>query len=178
MDLKERAIALQAERDEFEDIINRGISKFNNVNSKYVDYLDTPDSGWQDQATQYVCGENGITITWFDDIGRCGGRDYETETQTIPYIYFEEDDDLDEINADIDKRKRHEARIKQATLEKTNINSKRLELEKEIRELNQFKRKYDIDVEPKIKIATDSLSITKIDLERQEAFIKDLKNEL
>lgn len=178
MNFKDRAIAFQEEREDIEDIINKGIRKFNNVNNARVDDIYYPDSGWSDQATQYECLNSGIKITWFEDVGRCGGTDYETYMKTIPYEYFEEDEDLDAINADVEKRKSHAYRLSNARSHKSTLNSEKYNLEKEIRELKSFSNKYSMNVDDKIKDIEASLVITKSNIDKQSALIASIEKEI
>lgn len=173
---KEKAIKFQEEKEDMIEVINRGIRKFNNINNKRVEYIE--DLSEYDTPVSYICGEKGIGITWFDDVGRCGSTYYEKEYQLIPYAYFEEDEDLNKINADIEAREAHKGRIKEAQREEININSKRLTLEQEIRELNQVNSKYGIDTKQKISDKKIELVKCKADLERQKTKVMEVKNEL
>jgi len=177
---KEKAIEFQKERDELIEIINIGIIKFNNINKTRVETLDEDIdymSGY-DTPINYVCGENGIRIIWFENIGRCGSTEYEKNSQLIPYAYFEEDDKLDAINKDIERRKKIEYKLSEVQREKISLNSKRLDLEKEIRELHQVKTKYEIDTSTTISEKETELVKCKENLNNKEKQIQEIKNEL
>ena len=182
--IKERAIKFQEEKEEMEDIINRGISKFNNINDKRVEHIEESIDylSGSDTPVVYHCGENGIGIHWFENVGRCGSTDYEKEYQLIPYAYFEEDDDecnnLNSINADIQIRKMHEEKIKRVQREKIELNSNRLEIEKDIRELSQMGTRHGIDTKEKIAEKKRELVQCKANLNRKETELTEVKREL
>ena len=180
MNFKNRVVKFEEEKNEIEDLINRGINKFNNINNKYVQTIETyiEDLCSSDTPLAYVCKEEGIGMTWFDNVGSCGSKYYEDKYQLIPYAYFEEDEDINKINADIEARKAKKARIKEAKKNEMIANLERVSLEKEIKELSTLSAKYDIPLEDKISELKVELTKTKADLERQKNKIKEMENEL
>jgi len=180
MNFKNRAIKFQEEKEKMEDLINRGINKFNRINKKRVENIDENIDyiSEYDTPVVYSCGEKGITIIWFEDIGRCGSTEYEKNSQLIPYEYFEENEDLDKLNEDIIKRENQKNKIIEEQRIEIEINSKRLKLEKDIRELAKISSKYEIRTGYQMKKLEKELKETKIKLEKQKNKIKEIKNEL
>jgi hypothetical protein len=178
MNFKNKALKLQEEKDNFREIINKGIIKFNNINKKDVESIEEIEflTGY-DTVTDYICGEKGITIIWFEEIGRCGESKKEKRKQLIPYIYFEKNEDLNLLDKDIEKRKIIKNKISVAIKEEIEINSKKLNLEKDIRDLNHFSYKHGIDTNKKISEKKEELVSCKAELNRKKEEIKKLKKE-
>ena len=180
MKFKERGIAFQNEKEEIIELINNGISKFNNINDKRVEHIedDIEYINSYDTPTNYLFEDNGVTIIWFEDISICGSTAYEKNTQLIPYPYFEYDDHLEEINRDVNRRKNIEERILKAQKEVNSFNSKKVVLENKIRELKKIKTNYEIDTSEKVEKIEEELIKCKDELNIKKDNLKEIKNEL
>ena len=180
MKFKERGIAFQNEKEEMIELINNGISKFNNINDKRVEHIedDAEYMSGSDTPTKYLFGDNGITIFWFENIGRCGSTEYEKNTELIPYPYFEHDDHLEEINRDIKRREYIKEKILIAQKVVNSLDTKRLDLEEEIRELKKIERKYDIDTSKKVNKIEEELLDCKNELKIKKEKLKEISNEV
>lgn len=138
MKFKERGNKLQDEREEVEDIINKGIKIYNETMKDNIEIIESIHSMcYYNPHTHYIFQEDGIKIIWFEDTGTCGETDIEKLSKLIPYEYFDFTEDEKEKQNKIEENKK----LKNILLKKIKDKEKEIdEAQKTIRDISQEKR--------------------------------------